>query len=239
QEPAPNTPRERRGDRSVPAARHRAAWRDEAAGTGRAHRRSEGRARAPARSALRRSDAPRARGLSPRQSARGGGGWSFVAAPAARLRSCANAARTGLARLRDRRSVRAGGRCLCARSLPRHGTHSSIPQTGSEHGSPELRTRERMTRTPLPLLRLLQLASPALPVGAYSYSQGLEHAVEARVVRDEATAARWIEDVLRFSMATCEAPCLLAALDAVSSGDPERLAQLNAWFLASRESAEL
>ncbi len=89
------------------------------------------------------------------------------------------------------------------------------------------------------LLRLLQLASPALPVGAYSYSQGLEHAVETGGVCDEASAARWIEDVLRFSVAGCEAPCLLAMMDAASTGNTEQLSMLNEWFLASRESAEL
>lgn len=96
-----------------------------------------------------------------------------------------------------------------------------------------------MGRGLLPLLRLLQLASPALPVGAYSYSQGLEHAVEAGVVRDEASAARWIEDVLCFGVGACEAPCLVAMMAAASSEDAKRLAYLNQWFLASRESAEL
>ena len=42
----------------------------------------------------------------------------------------------------------------------------------------------------LQLARLLQLASPALPVGAYTYSQGLEWAVESGVIRDESTAGR-------------------------------------------------
>ena len=92
---------------------------------------------------------------------------------------------------------------------------------------------------PLHLLRLLQLASPTLPVGAYSYSQGLEYAVEAGIVRDEATAARWIEDVLRFSVSTFDAPCLLAMMEAVHAGDANGLAHWNAWYLASRESAEL
>ncbi|MGH8518715.1 MAG: urease accessory protein UreF, partial [Panacagrimonas sp.] len=41
------------------------------------------------------------------------------------------------------------------------------------------------------LAALLQLASPALPVGAYSYSQGLESAIDAGLVRDEATTLRW------------------------------------------------
>ena len=48
----------------------------------------------------------------------------------------------------------------------------------------------------LQLVRLLQLASPALPVGAYTYSQGLEWAVESGLIRDEASAGRWIADLL-------------------------------------------
>ena len=55
-------------------------------------------------------------------------------------------------------------------------------------------------------MRLLQLASPALPVGAYSYSQGLEWAVARRaIVRDAATAAAWIGDLLEHVMAHGEA----------------------------------
>ena len=50
--------------------------------------------------------------------------------------------------------------------------------------------------TDLALTRLLQLASPALPVGAYSYSQGLEAAVEAGIVHDAASAGRWIGEHL-------------------------------------------
>ena len=53
-----------------------------------------------------------------------------------------------------------------------------------------------MSRSSLALVRLMQLVSPALPVGAYTYSQGLEWAVESGVIRDEATAGRWISDLL-------------------------------------------
>ena len=53
----------------------------------------------------------------------------------------------------------------------------------------------------LQLARLLQLASPALPVGAYAYSQGLEWAVESGTVRDEASALIWIGDLLEWNMA--------------------------------------
>jgi urease accessory protein len=62
---------------------------------------------------------------------------------------------------------------------------------------------------PLTLTRLLQLASPALPVGAYSYSQGLEAAIEAGVVRDEATTLQWIGDVLDLTVSRMEAPLFL------------------------------
>ena len=91
----------------------------------------------------------------------------------------------------------------------------------------------------LALARLLQLASPALPVGAYSYSQGLEAAVEAGNVRDAASAERWIADVLEFTIARMEAPLLLRLCAAWRAGDAAAAAHWNEWFLASRESAEL
>ena len=91
----------------------------------------------------------------------------------------------------------------------------------------------------LALARLLQLASPALPVGAYSYSQGLEAAIEAGVVHDEASALRWIGDVLELSLTSMEAPVFLRLYRAWASGDEAAARQWNALFLASRESAEL
>jgi urease accessory protein len=80
------------------------------------------------------------------------------------------------------------------------------------------------------LARLLQLASPTLPVGAYSYSQGLEAAVEAGIVSDAASAEAWIADVLQFSIGGFEAPVLWRMMQ----GE-----ELNDFFLASRETAEL
>ncbi|QRJ63366.1 urease accessory protein UreF [Azospira restricta] len=91
----------------------------------------------------------------------------------------------------------------------------------------------------LPLARLLQLASPALPVGAYTYSQGLEWAVECGVVRDEATAGRWIGDLLAHGIGRYEAPLVAALMAAWSHGDRREIARLNAEFIASREAAEL
>ena len=89
------------------------------------------------------------------------------------------------------------------------------------------------------LLRLLHLASPGLPVGAYSYSQGLEAAIDAGMVRDEASALAWIGEVLCHSMARLEAPVFCRLYDAWKSGDRTRADHWSAWFLAARDTAEL
>jgi urease accessory protein len=86
------------------------------------------------------------------------------------------------------------------------------------------------------LARLLQLASPTLPVGAYSYSQGLEAAIEAGVVKDNATAQEWIADVLELSMARMEVQVLRAMIGEMSAA---RRQALNDFFVATRETAEL
>ena len=88
-------------------------------------------------------------------------------------------------------------------------------------------------------VKLLQLASPALPVGAYSYSQGLEAAVEAGIIRDAATAGRWIGDVLALSVLGMEAPLMLRLVAAWESGDEAAVRRWNDEFVASRETAEL
>ncbi len=90
------------------------------------------------------------------------------------------------------------------------------------------------------VLRLLHLASPTLPVGAYTYSQGLEWAVEAGTVKDEATALAWIGDVLELRRRRAARRCYLARmLAAWRERDDARLARLDEDFLASRETAEL
>jgi len=89
------------------------------------------------------------------------------------------------------------------------------------------------------LARLLQLASPALPVGAYSYSGGLEAAIEAGIVKDAASAERWIGDVLELSVVKMEAPMLSGFMSCISKDDSAEFGNLNSQFLASRETAEL
>ena len=86
---------------------------------------------------------------------------------------------------------------------------------------------------------LLRLASPQLPIGGYSYSQGLEMAVENGRVSDADSALRWLEDQLLLNLARFEAPLLLAHCEAATQDDWPRLLQLAAEHRASRETREL
>lgn len=79
----------------------------------------------------------------------------------------------------------------------------------------------------LALTRLLQLASPALPVGAYSYSQGLEWAIEAGWIKDEASAGQWINEVLQYSLLSLELPLLSQLMAAWSQADHAQVIELN------------
>lgn len=87
--------------------------------------------------------------------------------------------------------------------------------------------------------QLLRLASPALPIGAYSYSQGMESAIEHEVVRDSATARVWIADQLNGPVGRWEAPLLWHSLLAAEQENWMRLDELNQRWLASRETREL
>ena len=91
----------------------------------------------------------------------------------------------------------------------------------------------------LGLARLLQLASPTLPVGAYSYSQGLESACDDGSIHDARSAQAWISAALHFGVARMEAPIWVRLHAAWSAQDALQLAHWNAWFLATRETAEL
>lgn len=89
------------------------------------------------------------------------------------------------------------------------------------------------------LLQLVWLASPALPVGGFSYSEGLEAAIDAALVTDEAGAARWLADQLHLALARSDLAVVAAAVDAARAGDSARLAALDSWVRCTRESAEL
>lgn len=88
-------------------------------------------------------------------------------------------------------------------------------------------------------VRLMQMTSQAFPIGGYSHSYGLEAAIEAGLVHDEATVGRWIADVLRFSLASYEIPMLIGFARAWNTEDYSSVETLNDEFLATRESAEL
>ncbi|MDY7567809.1 urease accessory UreF family protein [Pseudomonas sp. RTC3] len=85
---------------------------------------------------------------------------------------------------------------------------------------------------------LLRLASPQLPIGGYSYSQGLEMAVEQALVADSGSARRWIGDQLLLNLARFEAPLLLAHCTAAAQDDWGQLFQLSQEHRASRETRE-
>jgi urease accessory protein len=93
--------------------------------------------------------------------------------------------------------------------------------------------------TPAVLLRLMWLASPALPVGGFSYSEGLEAAVDAGHVQGETAVGDWLLDQLQLSLARADLPACAQAFCAWQSDhDPLRLQALNDWVLATRETAE-
>lgn len=92
---------------------------------------------------------------------------------------------------------------------------------------------------PAALLRLIWLASPALPVGGFSYSEGLEAAIDEGRVTDEAGVRGWLLDQLHLVLARADLPVLHEAVGAWQRDDREAAAALNAWVGATRETAEL
>lgn len=87
------------------------------------------------------------------------------------------------------------------------------------------------------LLRLLHLASPSLPIGAYSYSQGLEAAIEIGDVIDEKTAHTWIAESLSI-VADFEAPIFWRLLQALSNRDEQTVTLWTERFIAARDTNE-
>jgi len=88
------------------------------------------------------------------------------------------------------------------------------------------------------ILRLLQLCSPALPTGAFAYSQGLEFAVSAGWVNDERSASDWIQGLLKNSLANLDVPVLFRLHQAWSTNDIKNVHYWNDFLYASRDSAE-
>ncbi|WP_353236325.1 urease accessory protein UreF [Diaphorobacter ruginosibacter] len=93
--------------------------------------------------------------------------------------------------------------------------------------------------SPHSLLQLMWLASPALPVGGFSYSEGLEAAIEAGRVGDEQSAGLWLADQLHLSQSRGDMAALAQAIPAWRAGDLQRAEALNEWVIVTRESSEL
>ncbi|MGU3414598.1 urease accessory protein UreF [Enterobacteriaceae bacterium C34A] len=88
-------------------------------------------------------------------------------------------------------------------------------------------------------LRLFQLASSSLPVGGYSWSQGLEWAVEAGWVKDTAAFARWQTQQMEQSFFHVDLPLFARLYHAWKREDVEAAKRWTAWLLACRETREL
>ena len=88
-------------------------------------------------------------------------------------------------------------------------------------------------------LALLQLVSPALPVGAFSYAEGLEVLVQAGELRDAATLKSWLEAELQFGLLAVEAAALGPLQQAFKTSNMEQLLDLNGWLIAQREAPEI
>lgn len=92
---------------------------------------------------------------------------------------------------------------------------------------------------PASLLQLIWLASPALPVGGFSYSEGLEAAVDRAFITNEHDAAVWLVEQLHLTLVRADLAVLAEAIAAWRLDDTARVRALNDWVLQTRETHEL
>lgn len=89
------------------------------------------------------------------------------------------------------------------------------------------------------ILYLLQLASPALPVGAYTYSEGLETLIETGTISDSSSLKHWLVQELSYGAVRVDAAVALRAYKCTQIGDTAALEYWNSWLSAFRETEEL
>ena len=89
------------------------------------------------------------------------------------------------------------------------------------------------------LLQLMWLASPALPIGGFSYSETLESAIDRVGLQHADEVGAWLREQLWLVLARADLALLASAICAWRARDLARVQALNAWVLHSRESSEL
>jgi urease accessory protein len=112
-----------------------------------------------------------------------------------------------------------------------------VQDTGTEMSAPTAMPAAAASGTAL--LQLMWLASPALPVGGFSYSEVLESAVETGLVHDDASASAWLVDQLHLALGRADLAVVAQAFGAWQAGDLGRVQALNDWVGQTRETSEM
>lgn len=89
------------------------------------------------------------------------------------------------------------------------------------------------------LLNLLQLASPVIPIGAYSYSEGLENLVDKQIITNQQQLQNWLANELNYGSISIETAMMLRAYDSYLNQNYPKIIYWNHWLSAARETAEL
>jgi urease accessory protein len=116
-----------------------------------------------------------------------------------------------------------------AAQIPASATASALPSL-----SPAPAATDRTA-----FLQLMWLASPALPIGGFSYSEVLESAIERTGLHSMPDVSAWLQDQLQLALARADMALVAQAIAAWRSADPDRVRALNDWVLQTRESSEL
>lgn len=95
------------------------------------------------------------------------------------------------------------------------------------------------TEPGLALTRLMHLVSPSLPIGSFTYSQGIEWAVECGWIDSDSALGEWVEDQLMTAIVHLDLPVLQRLYEATVEGDAEALERWSGFLLASRETSEM
>ena len=115
---------------------------------------------------------------------------------------------------------------------------AALPEREPTASARRISSKQAPTLPPAALLQLIWLASPALPIGGFSYSEGFEAAVESARIATETVASDWLTDQLHINLARGDLAVIAKAIPAWQWGDIKRVRELNGWVLQTRETAE-